>query len=203
MNDTTTIAKTAANPDWDMLLKVAGTIKNKEVREFTLDFLEKKVPDYFASVAASATGKYHPDYALGYGGLLRHTLAVTAVASAIVNLEYLQFNRVDKDMIIAACILHDSYKQGLTESGNTIRTHPNVAAREISKHGKETGHEHVANIIAGLVLAHMGEWGNQKPGNKGQFIVHLADFIASRKFIDIDWNDLVPQEQVATVTENK
>ena len=192
MNENTTeIAKTATNQDWVMLLKIVEIIKNKEVRDFVLDFLDKKVPDYFARVAASATGKYHPDYALGYGGLIRHSLAVTAVAASIVNLEYLQFNRMDKDLIIAACILHDSFKQGLTESGNTIRTHPNVAAREIAKHGKETGHEHIANIIAALVLAHMGEWGNQKPGNKGQFIVHLADFIASRKFIDIDWNDLV------------
>lgn len=192
MNENTTeIAKTATNQDWVMLLKIVEIIKNKEVKDFVLDFLDKKVPDYFARVAASATGKYHPDYALGYGGLIRHSLAVTAVAASIVNLEYLQFNRMDKDLIIAACILHDSFKQGLTESGNTIRTHPNVAAREIAKHGKETGHEHIANIIAALVLAHMGEWGNQKPGNKGQFIVHLADFIASRKFIDIDWNDLV------------
>lgn len=189
--NTTEIAKTATNQDWVMLLKIVEIIKNKEVRDFVLDFLDKKVPDYFARVAASATGKYHPDYALGYGGLIRHSLAVTAVAASIVNLEYLQFNRMDKDLIIAACILHDSFKQGLTESGNTIRTHPNVAAREIAKHGKETGHEHIANIIAALVLAHMGEWGNQKPGNKGQFIVHLADFIASRKFINIDWNDLV------------
>ena len=189
--NTTEIAKTATNQDWVMLLKIVEIIKNKEVKDFVLDFLDKKVPDYFARVAASATGKYHPDYALGYGGLIRHSLAVTAVAASIVNLEYLQFNRMDKDLIIAACILHDSFKQGLTESGNTIRTHPNVAAREIAKHGKETGHEHIANIIAALVLAHMGEWGNQKPGNKGQFIVHLADFIASRKFIDIDWNDLV------------
>lgn len=189
--NTTEIAKTATNQDWVMLLKIVEIIKNKEVRDFVLDFLDKKVPDYFARVAASATGKYHPEYALGYGGLIRHSLAVTAVAASIVNLEYLQFNRMDKDLIIAACILHDSFKQGLTESGNTIRTHPNVAAREIAKHGKETGHEHIANIIAALVLAHMGEWGNQKPGNKGQFIVHLADFIASRKFINIDWNDLV------------
>ena len=189
--NTTEIAKTATNQDWVMLLKIVEIIKNKEVRDFVLDFLDKKVPDYFARVAASATGKYHPDYALGQGGLIRPSLAVTAVAASIVNLEYLQFNRMDKDLIIAACILHDSFKQGLTESGNTIRTHPNVAAREIAKHGKETGHEHIANIIAALVLAHMGEWGNQKPGNKGQFIVHLADFIASRKFIDIDWNDLV------------
>lgn len=192
MTDTTIkTAKTATNQDWVMLLKITETIKNKEVREFTLDFLEKKVPDYFARIAASASGKYHPEYALGDGGLLRHTMAVATVAASIVNLEYLQFNRMDKDLIIAACILHDSYKQGPTESGVTIRTHPNVAARAIAQHGKETGHEHIANIIAGLVLAHMGEWGNQKPGNKGQFIVHLADFIASRKFIDINWSSMV------------
>ena len=63
--NTTEIAKTATNQDWVMLLKIVEIIKNKEVRDFVLDFLDKKVPDYFARVAASATGKYHPDYALG------------------------------------------------------------------------------------------------------------------------------------------
>ena len=31
------------------------------------------LPDYFFKVAASSTGKYHPAFSLGDGGLLRHT----------------------------------------------------------------------------------------------------------------------------------
>lgn len=33
------------------------------------------VPPYFYTVPASSTGKYHPRYTLGSGGLLRHTKA--------------------------------------------------------------------------------------------------------------------------------
>ena len=31
------------------------------------------LPDYFFEVPASSTGKYHPSFALGSGGLVRHT----------------------------------------------------------------------------------------------------------------------------------
>ena len=41
MNENTTeIAKTATNQDWVMLLKIVEIIKNKEVKDFVLDFLD-------------------------------------------------------------------------------------------------------------------------------------------------------------------
>ena len=49
----------------------------------------------------------------------------------------------------------------------------------------------MGNIIARLVISHMGQWGNQKPGNREQFLVHVADFIASRKYLDIEYDKLV------------
>ena len=55
-------------------------ISNHKYRECTREILDELVPDYFYDVPASSTGKYHPWYSLGYGGLVRHTKAVVMFA---------------------------------------------------------------------------------------------------------------------------
>lgn len=186
-----TAAKTMDNQDWVNILKAVNVIKNPRVRKFVHDFLTVKVPDYFARIPASASGKYHPAYSQGYGGLIRHTLAAAAVGKDIAQLAYLRLSSGDQDLIYAALLLHDTFKQGRFESGTTERAHPNIAAQEILAYGKEVGEEKLSQLLAGLVVSHMGEWGNQKPGNRGQFLVHLADYLASRKYITINWDHLL------------
>lgn len=51
-----------------------NSIKDKTIRKLTIDVLEK-VNEKFFTEPASSTGKYHPDYAQGEGGLYRHTCA--------------------------------------------------------------------------------------------------------------------------------
>lgn len=148
-------------------------------------------------VPASASGKYHPADSLGDGGLVRHSMAVAIIAQAICELEYLQVTPVDKSFIFAACLLHDTYKQGREESGTTVRTHPNIAAQEIYNFGKEIGEEKIGKAIAILVVSHMGQWGNQKPGSRVQFIVHLADFISSRKWLTMDYTEAIEKAKRA------
>ena len=56
-------------------------------------------------------------------------------------------------------------------------------------------------FIASVIETHMGEWtldyqGNEvlkKPSNKYQKFVHMCDFLASRKFLDIKFsnNDII------------
>lgn len=191
--EVTGLAKTAENKDWSDLLLIVRLINNPQVRKFTYDFLIHKVPDYFARIPASATGKYHPQYALGYGGLVRHTLVAAATAYDISRLEYLQFTSGDQDLILASVILHDTFKQGRKESGNTERAHPNIAAQEILAYAKELGCEKLGKLIGALVVSHMGQWGNQKPGSRGQFTVHVADYIASRKYLEGSWSHLVEE----------
>ena len=43
-------------------------IEDKYIRE-TTEKIITELPDYFFRTAASSTGKYHPKYALGDGGL--------------------------------------------------------------------------------------------------------------------------------------
>ena len=52
---------------------------NTKLKE-NLKTLVNLLPDYFFVIEASSTGKYHPSYALGEGGLLRHTKAAVRIA---------------------------------------------------------------------------------------------------------------------------
>jgi len=54
-------------------------IKDPKIREFTEKAIED-MPDYFFEATSSSSGKYHPSYALGNGGLLRHTRAAVRIA---------------------------------------------------------------------------------------------------------------------------
>ena len=54
-------------------------IKNKKYRD-NLKIMVNLIPDYFFSVPASSTGKYHPSFSLGEGGLVRHTKFAVRIA---------------------------------------------------------------------------------------------------------------------------
>lgn len=182
-----------AKKDYETLRGLTKLIKNKAIREFTEKMLDEDVPGYFKSVPASSSGKYHPVYALGDGGLVRHTIATVKFIVHISSLEYLHIDVLTRDKMIAACLLHDTYKQGLTgEGGHTVKDHAKVAHDEIVKCAKEQDLETVGDQIAKLVLSHMGEWSNNKPGNRISFLVHLSDYLASRKDILIDFD--IPTE---------
>ena len=56
----------------DYFKKELEYIINVDYKE-DLKFLINALPDYFFMVAASSTGKYHPSFSLGEGGLERHT----------------------------------------------------------------------------------------------------------------------------------
>ena len=43
------------------------------------------LPDYFFEVPASSTGKYHPSFSLGDGGLVRHTKVAVRIAVELLN----------------------------------------------------------------------------------------------------------------------
>ena len=51
-------------------------IKNEDYRKFIIDYLDNECPSYFWEIGASSSGKYHPKFSQGEGGLVRHTKAV-------------------------------------------------------------------------------------------------------------------------------
>ena len=69
----------------DIFKNEIENIKNETIKKSCIDILES-APDYFFEIPASSTGKYHPQYALGSGGLIRHTKAVVRFVIHLCNI---------------------------------------------------------------------------------------------------------------------
>ena len=178
---------------------VIMTIENDDMRKFALEAI-KIIPPYFYEVAASSTGKYHPSYALGQGGLYRHTLAVVTFVNHMFSIDCFK-NRWDsrgRDMIRIAAIMHDSFKSGTQEEYErnkyTKHEHPIIAAVKVREFvGCNIITDNEILQISEIIASHMGQWNTTSrsetvlplPTNKSQQILHLADYLASRKDIEV------------------
>lgn len=164
-------------------------IKDHNIRVFVEEFLQEEVPEYFFTMPSSTTGKYHPKYTLGEGGLVRHTKAAVTIAYELF--EIISFSEVEKDIIIASLILHDTFKCGDRDT-HTKHEHPEIASMHIQKFG--TLDKGVRNQISNAVKRHMGKWNTSKyssivlsiPETKLQRFVHMCDYLASRKCIEVE-----------------
>lgn len=174
-------------------------IKNPDIKNFTIKALES-LPDYFYEVAASSSGKYHPQYALGQGGLVRHTKAAVRIALELFRCETVTGHYSDntKDIIISALLLHDGCKHGLNGSKYTITEHPIVVVEMIRNNNDLNNllDKEIFDKIMNGILTHMGQWTSdyktgkevlEKPKTGIQNFIHMCDYLASRKSIEINF----------------
>ena len=187
----------------DVFNKEYTYIKNEKYRE-NLKKLVDMLPDYFFEVAASSTGKYHPSFTLGDGGLVRHSKAVVRIGYELLNNNSISniFKPEEKDLMLCALLVHDGLKHGLVYSQYTVFDHPLQMSKFI-KDNKEkfTWTKNEINFMCNVIETHMGEWTKdyksneilEKPTNKYQKFVHMCDYLASRKFLDIKFenNDII------------
>lgn len=163
-------------------------IADPEIKEFCTQLLAE-ADDYFFTVPASSSGKYHPSFALGNGGLVRHTKAVAYFVNEIIRpeLEFGTITRRDADLLITAAIAHDIKKQGDGLEGHTVREHPLLASNYIKRIYNEYEWDTITPkdvvFMRNVVESHMGPWQEPKPSTRVQLILFYADFIASRKDI--------------------
>lgn len=190
------------------LEKELSLIKNKDVRMFTT-FIVDNFPDYFEKIGASSSGKYHPKSDIGEGGLLRHTKNVVKVAHELFIIH--DFTEYEQDIIIASLIVHDGFKHGdnlnYDETGNhswfehplVIRNyirHP-IELNDVGVNFLESKYDDIRSKMLMCVASHMGQWNTNKysdeilplPKTDMEKYVHLCDYIASRKCINVDLED--------------
>lgn len=183
----------------ECFLKEINYIKNEKYKE-NIKILIELLPDYFFEVPASSTGKYHPSFTLGDGGLVRHTKVAVRIAYELLNNESIGYSFTDeeKDLIIVALIMHDGLKSGLEKSQYTAFDHPlQVCKYIVDNKDKLTLNEDEIKLITNMISSHMGEWNTNnyssvvlpKPSNKYQRFVHMCDFLASRKFINVNFEN--------------
>lgn len=182
----------------EIFSKELNYIQNDSIKKFVEKALTV-VPDYFYEVPASSTGKYHPSYALGEGGLVRHTRAAASIAYELLRLDMFTYTQDQQDMMIAALILHDTYKSGLNHCKFTVTEHPIIAAEQCAKNTELNDIISIEErqFISNCISTHMGQWTQDfkthkdvldKPKTKYQKFVHLCDYLASRKCLEYNFN---------------
>lgn len=179
--------------------KELSWIKDDKIREQTKKALNAVAPEFFQA-PASSTGKYHPTYALGEGGLYRHTRAAVGLAKDLLGLEFVsdRCGENSYDYILAALILHDVAKSGKCwDSKYTRHDHPIKAAELIADNLEGEENEEFVKEVSRLISSHMGQWNTSrwditvlpKPEKYDEFFVHMCDYLASRKYLEYKFEE--------------
>ena len=182
----------------DKFLKELNYIKNNSIHEDAKTLINN-LPDYFFEIPASSTGKYHPKYALGKGGLLRHTKAACRIAKELLDNPCIgeKYSSDEKDLMILSLMLHDGLKSGIEKSEYTKFDHPILAAEFVCDHMDDINlSDEQIDFVSDCIKTHMGPWitdydGNEvleRPSNKYQNFVHMCDYLASRKFLEVEFD---------------
>lgn len=185
------------NEKANIFVPLLDSFENEDIKNYAQECIET-IPNYFWEVGASSTGKYHPQYALGELGLARHTCALVRFLNHILSIDCFknEYTSRERDLLRVAGIMHDSRKSGDDEAYSknkfTKFDHPVLAANEIRT---IIGFipENEVEFVAQVIETHMGQWNTDKrsktilplPENKYQKILHLADYLASRKDIEV------------------
>ena len=179
-------------------------LENDDIKEFAETFIEC-VPNYWRHVPASSTGKYHPNYCLGEGGLIRHTLALIRLINHTFDIKCMseKWTSRERDLVRVAGLFHDAFKSGTDadyqKNKYTKHEHPIIASNAIMKYkGLGIIPDEELLIIAKAIETHMGQWTTSnysdivlgEPKNKFQKMLHWADYLASRKDIEIKFEEL-------------
>ena len=189
--------------------KELSLIRDKNIKNFVITCFDKFCPDYFWTCPCSTSGKYHPQVALGVGGLIRHTkLAVwwgIKLLRALGTSPELKgiTSRQLQDEVIATLLMHDMIKngKGLGSDGRPLEsgvtgTHGVTLANKIFNNDDipALNSDSFDRIYKGIA-AHMGIWttdNRYKPNNMVRpmiqaftQLIHLADYCASCKVDNI------------------
>ena len=167
-------------------------IQDQSIKTLVKEVL-KRVPEYNWTLPSSSTGKYHPLRDRAAYGNTYHTKDVVKFGLIIADSKGYYIgadspeDRLMVDKVRAAGILHDCAKYGLAKyhTQYTLNDHPNIAATLIFEVGRSLMPQiyevHLLEIVE-AVRRHTGRWGNPKPETELDWIIHLADNVASKNY---------------------
>jgi hypothetical protein len=179
--------------------KELNYIKDEDIKNSLIKVLDL-LPDYFYEIPASSTGKYHPEFSLGDGGLVRHVKVAVRIAKELLDNPCIgdKYTKNEKDIMIFTLILHDGLKSGLQYNRYTQANHPTLIKNFVFENkDKIELTDDELDLFGKCVEAHMGPWntdydGNEilpKPKTKYENFVHMCDFLSSKKFLNVKFKD--------------
>ncbi len=183
----------------ELFLDELELISDDSLSESLLNIINM-LPDYWLEEAASSTGKYHPEYALGNGGLLRHSKAAMRIGYELLSNPCIgdKYTKREKDLMLMSLLVHDGLKLGVPKERYTRFDHPILMGKFILDNREEIGlSEEDAIFMNEVIKTHMGPWttdynGNEvleKPKTKYQNFVHMCDYLASRKCLLVPFDE--------------
>lgn len=179
--------------------KELSYIKDERIRESTKIILDM-LPDYFYEIPASSTGKYHPEFSLGEGGLVRHVKVAVRLAKELLDNPSIgdKYTSNEKDIMLMALILHDGLKSGLVYNRYTQANHPTLIKNFVNENqNKLSLSDKELDLFSRVVESHMGPWNTDyegreilpKPKTKYENFVHMCDYLSSKKFLNVNFID--------------
>lgn len=178
--------------------EIIDTIENDDLKKFMVDKCLPTIPEWFWVAPAASSGRHHPKTSLGEGGLARHTVAMCRILNYMFELEnfYNKYTSRERDLMRIGALMHDTRKSGSQEdyeqNKQTRFDHPLLAAEVVRElDGIDPAEK---ELICGIISTHMGQFNTNKkypdiilpkPKNKYELMVHLADYLSSRKDIEI------------------
>lgn len=181
-----------------MFEKELELIKNPKFKE-SASTLVNMLPDYFCKISASSTNKYHPAYTVGEYGLLKHVKVAVRIANELLNNESISnYTQDEKDLMIIALMLHDGLKHGFSHDKYSKFEHPLLMSDFIEeKKASLLFSDEERNLVRNCIASHMGQWNTNdyskfvlpKPITKYERFVHMCDYLASRKFLNVNFDE--------------
>lgn len=145
----------------------------------------KNFPDYFWEIPASKK-HHHPDERKP-GGLVLHVKRLAVLTDNLAHLYDL--SDVERDILIAACILHDSFARGVPPDIRPYSDpmHPYHVEHQFPQHKYPYLPKRIYNEIISCVVSQHGRF-SLKPyiDTKLSKLFQIIDFIGSRKNIKIE-----------------
>lgn len=180
----------------NILEPVINTLSiSREYRNLA-EFLIDQLDDYWFIKPASSTGKYHPKFNNGEGGLVRHSLNVCMWWQQMYRAfeqELISFSGRDDiyDLGLIACLFHDAKKYGdAEENSRWVKKDHDVRSMEWFLHNVEI-YEHMndmnfdnkaINYIANAIDHHNGPWSTHgAPRTIFERLVFICDYASSQK----------------------
>lgn len=168
----------------------AAKISDKGLERFLLAAIDK-FPDYFWTAPASVS-KHHYSDERESGGLVLHTRRLCKLADDVARMQALNF--WEKDVLISACILHDSFARGLP---NDVKTHsdplhpvyPELMFPYNAFADRYIKDRRVYDEIMLCVISHLGRFSFSetiKSSKKLPLLFQLIDYLGSRPYIKIE-----------------
>lgn len=188
------------------LINEINMIRDENVRLFVRSILLRSKS--FWIIPSSFSGKYHPADEHNNGGNVLHTKRVVRAAKVLS--DSYSLGEEDRDMVYAACLLHDITKGIKLDDDGSFHydpMHPYTVGSFVKKCQEDDRQyaiesqsstlflsEEAVQSILRLVRCHLGPWSpvpETNPITYLDMIVHMADNIASKLHYLVDGDDVV------------